>query len=304
VNKYPSLDDLNVFVHVARRSSFVGAADELGMSAAYVSKRIRLLEQGIGVVLLHRSTRQVSITEDGERVYEWARGMLDSVQQMGDQVAALHGEPSGLLRVVSSQGFGRRFVAPALSKLAARYPKLDIRLDIQDRLVDLIEEGVDLDIRVGNEIAPHLRARHLASNWRVLCASPGYLNLHGTPLNLGELANHDCLVIKERDRPFGIWHLNGPQGAETVKVTGSLSTNHGEIARQWCLDGRGVLLRSLWDVRTDLAEGRLVQVLPDYRQDADIWAVHTSPLMSSAKVRVTVEFLRDYLALHPSPVNH
>ena len=304
MNKYPSLDDLNVFVNVARRSSFVGAADELGMSAAYVSKRIRLLEQGIGVVLLHRSTRQVSITEDGERVYEWARGMLDSVQQMGDQVAALHGEPSGLLRVVSSQGFGRRFVAPALSELAARYPKLDIRLDIQDRLVDLIEEGVDLDIRVGNEIAPHLRARHLASNWRVLCASPGYLNLHGTPLNLGELANHDCLVIKERDRPFGIWHLNGPQGAETVKVTGSLSTNHGEIARQWCLDGRGVLLRSLWDVRTDLAEGRLVQVLPDYRQDADIWAVHTSPLMSSAKVRVAVEFLRDYLALHPSPVNH
>ncbi|EKG38599.1 LysR substrate-binding domain-containing protein [Pseudomonas syringae] len=304
MNKYPSLDDLNVFVHVARRSSFVGAADELGMSAAYVSKRIRLLEQGMGVVLLHRSTRQVSITEDGERVYEWARGMLDSVQQLGEEVAALHGEPSGLLRVVSSQGFGRRFVAPALSELAARYPKLDIRLDIQDRLVDLIEEGVDLDIRVGNEIAPHLRARHLASNWRVLCASPGYLNLHGTPLNLGEMANHDCLVIKERDRPFGIWHLNGPQGAETVKVTGSLSTNHGEIARQWCLDGRGVLLRSLWDVRTDLAEGRLVQVLPDYRQDADIWAVHTSPLMSSAKVRVTVEFLHDYLALHPSPVNH
>ncbi|PBQ20350.1 LysR family transcriptional regulator [Pseudomonas congelans] len=304
MNKYPSLDDLNVFVHVARRSSFVGAADELGMSAAYVSKRIRLLEQGMGVVLLHRSTRQVSITEDGERVYEWARGMLDSVQQMGDEVAALHGEPSGLLRVVSSQGFGRRFVAPALSELAARYPKLDIRLDIQDRLVDLVEEGVDLDIRVGNEIAPQLRARHLASNWRVLCASPVYLNLHGTPLNLGELANHDCLVIKERDRPFGIWHLNGPQGAETVKVTGSLSTNHGEIARQWCLDGRGVLLRSLWDVRTDLAEGRLVHVLPDYLQDADIWAVHTSPLMSSAKVRVTVEFLRDYLALHPSPVNH
>ncbi|RMS44545.1 Transcriptional regulator, LysR family [Pseudomonas amygdali pv. photiniae] len=137
----------------------------------------------------------------------------------------------------------------------------------------------------------------------MLCASPAYLKDHGVPLSIGELANHDCLVIKERDRPFGIWHLNGPQGAETVKVTGSLSTNHGEIARQWCLDGRGVLLRSLWDVRTDLAEGRLVQMLPEYRQDADIWAVHTSPLMSSAKVRVTVEFLRDYLVLHPSPAN-
>lgn len=221
---------------------------------------------------------------------------------MGDEVAALHGEPSGLLRVVSSQGLGRRFVAPALSELAARYPKLDIRLDIQDRLVDLIEEGVDLDIRVGNDIAPHLRARHLASNWRVLCASPAYVQQHGVPLSLAELANHDCLVIKERDRPFGIWHLNGLQGAETVKVTGSLSTNHGEIARHWCLDGRGVLLRSLWDVRTDLAEGRLIQVLPEYRQDADIWAVYTSPLMSSAKVRVTVEFLREYFAVHHAPV--
>ncbi len=195
---YPNLDDLNVFIHVARRSSFVGAANELGMSAAYVSKRVKLLEQNLGVVLLHRSTRQVSITEDGERIYEWAKGILESVQQMGD--------------VVSSQGFGRRFVAPALSELAARYPKLDIRLDIQDRLVDLIEEGVDLDIRVGNQIAPHLRARHLARNWRVLCASPAYRQ--GTPVNPGELANHDCLVIKERDRPFGIWHLHGPQGRE------------------------------------------------------------------------------------------
>nr|WP_245399186.1 LysR substrate-binding domain-containing protein [Pseudomonas syringae] len=292
---------MNVFIHVARRSSFVGAANELGMSAAYVSKRVKLLERNMGVLLLHRSTRQVSITEDGERVYEWAKGILESVQQMSDEVAALHGEPSGLLRVISSQGFGRRFVAPALSELAARYPKLDIRLDIQDRLVDLIEEGVDLDIRVGNEIAPHLRARHLARNWRVLCASPAYLQQYGTPLSLGELANHDCLVIKERDRPFGIWHLSGPQGAETVKVTGSLSTNHGEIARQWCLDGRGVLLRSLWDVRTDLAEGRLIQLLPEYRQEADIWAVHTSPLMSSAKIRVTVEFLRDYFAVHHVP---
>lgn len=298
MNNLPSLDDLNVFVHVARRSSFVAAANELGMSAAYISKRIKLLEQGMGVQLLHRSTRQVSITEDGERVYDWARNILESVQQMGDEVAALHGEPSGVLRVVSSQGFGRRFVAPALSALAVRYPQLDIRLDIQDRLVDLLDECVDLDIRVGNQIAPHLRARHLASNWRVLCASPDYLQRRGTPVHLSELASHDCLLIKERDRPFGIWHLHGPHGEETVKVTGSLSTNHGEIARQWCLDGRGVLLRSRWDVQADLTAGRLVQVLADYRQDADIWAVYTSPLMNSAKVRVTVEFMREYLAGH------
>lgn len=296
MNNLPALDDLNVFIHVARRASFAAAASELGMSAAYVSKRIKLLEQGMGVQLLHRSTRQVSITEEGERVFEWARNILEAVQQMGDEVAARHGEPSGVLRVISSQGFGRRLVAPALSELAARYPQLDIRLDIQDRLVDLIDEGVDLDIRVGDQIAPHLRARHLARNWRVLCASPAYLQRKGVPDSLAELVSHDCLLIKERDRPFGVWHLQGPQGTQTVKVTGSLSTNHGEIARQWCLDGRGILLRSMWDVQGDLAAGRLLQVLPDYRQDADIWAVYTSPLINSAKVRVTVEFLREYLA--------
>jgi LysR family transcriptional activator of dmlA len=187
-------------------------------------------------------------------------------------------------------------VAPALSELAERYPQLDIRLDVHDRLVDLIEEGVDLDIRVGNVIAPHLIAKPLAPNRRVLCAAPGYLQRRGTPRQLAELSSHDCLVIKERDHPFGVWQLQGPQGEQSVRVTGGLSTNHGEVAHQWCLDGRGILLRSYWDVHDSLADGRLVPVLEDYHQAADIWAVYTSPLASSAKVRVAVEFLRQYFA--------
>lgn len=294
MNNFPSLEDLNVFVHVARRSSFASAATELGMSAAYISKRIRILEQIMAVQLLHRSTRRVSVTEDGERIYEWAQKILDSVHQMGNEVATLHGEPSGLLRVVSSQGLGRKIVAPALRQLSFKYPKLDIRLDISDRLVDLVGEGFDLDVRVGNEISPLLIAKPLAKNRRVLCASPSYLAKNGTPTNLAELANHDCLIIKERDHPFGVWHLNGPSGIEHVKVTGSLSTNHGEIARQWCLEDGGILLRSMWDVDSDLESGQLVHVLEQYHQAADIWAVHASPLINSAKIRVAVEFLRDY----------
>ncbi|MGH8487109.1 MAG: LysR substrate-binding domain-containing protein, partial [Pseudomonas sp.] len=175
-------------------------------------------------------------------------------------------------------------------------PRLDIRLDVHDRLVALVEEGVDLDIRVGNVIAPNLIAKPLARNRRVLCASPGYLARRGTPKVLAELSSHDCLVIKERDHPFGIWQLEGPNGEESVRVTGSLSSNHGEVAHQWCLDGRGILLRSWWDVHDSLADGRLVQVLGDYHQPADIWAVYTSPLASSAKVRVAVEFFRQYFA--------
>lgn len=296
MNNLPNLEDLAVFVQVAKRASFAAAASELGMSTAFISKRIRLLEQNLGVRLLHRTTRRVSVSEDGERVYHWALRILDSVQRMGDEVSALHREPSGQLRIASSLGLGRRFVAPALSELAARYPQLDIRLDVHDRLVDLVAEGVDLDIRVGNEIAANLIAKPLARNRRVLCAAPAYLERRGTPRSLAELTSHDCLVIKERDHPFGVWHLEGPSGEENVKVTGPLSSNHGEVVHQWCLDGRGILLRSWWDVHDSLADGRLVQVLPEYQQQADIWAVHAAPLASSARVRVAVEFFRQYFA--------
>jgi LysR family transcriptional activator of dmlA len=294
VNNLPSLDDLDIFLQVARRASFAAVAEARGMSAAFVSKRIRLLEADLGVRLLHRTTRRVTVSEEGERVYQWAQQIFEALQRMGDDLDAGQREPAGQLRIASSLGLGRRMVAPALSELAARYPRLDIRLDVHDRLVDLAAEGVDLDIRVGDQIAPNLIAKRLARNWRVLCAAPDYLARRGTPKTLADLASHDCLVIKERDHPFGLWHLEGPAGEESVRVTGALSSNHGEVVHQWCLDGRGIVLRSWWDVHDSLADGRLVQVLEGYRQSADIWAVYTAPLAGSAKVRVAVEFFRQY----------
>ena len=296
MNNLPNLDDLDIFLQVARRASFAAVAEARGMSAAFVSKRIRLLEADLGVRLLHRTTRRVTVSEEGERVYQWAQHIFEALQRMGDDLDAGQREPAGQLRIASSLGLGRRMVAPALSELAARYPRLDIRLDVHDRLVDLVAEGVDLDIRVGDQIAPNLIAKRLARNWRVLCAAPDYLARRGTPKTLAELASHDCLVIKERDHPFGLWHLEGPAGDESVRVTGALSSNHGEVVHQWCLDGRGIVLRSWWDVHDSLADGRLVQVLEGYRQSADIWAVYTAPLAGSAKVRVAVEFFREYFA--------
>ncbi|MGJ7552093.1 LysR substrate-binding domain-containing protein [Pseudomonas alloputida] len=296
MNNLPNLDDLDIFLQVARRASFAAVAEARGMSAAFVSKRIRLLEADLGVRLLHRTTRRVTVSEEGERVYQWAQQIFEALQRMGDDLDAGQREPAGQLRIASSLGLGRRMVAPALSELAARYPRLDIRLDVHDRLVDLVAEGVDLDIRVGDQIAPNLIAKRLARNWRVLCAAPDYLARRGTPKNLVDLASQDCLVIKERDHPFGLWHLEGPAGEETVRVTGALSSNHGEVVHQWCLDGRGIVLRSWWDVHDSLADGRLVQVLEGYRQSADIWAVYTAPLAGSAKVRVAVEFFREYFA--------
>ncbi len=298
MNNLPLLNDLRVFMLVARRAGFAAAAEELGVSPAFVSKRVSLLEQTLNVMLLHRTTRRVTITEEGERIYEWAQRILQDVDEMMDELSDVRQVPQGTLRIISSFGFGRRVVAPALSALALQYPQLELRFDVQDRLVDLVNEGVDLDIRVGDDIAPNLIARQLAANHRVLCASPQFLARHASPKQLSDLAALPCLVIKERDHPFGVWQLHSKEGQHAIKVTGPLSSNHGEIVHQWCLDGQGIALRSWWDVWENIASGHLVQVLPDYWQPANVWAVYVSRLATSAKIRTTVEFLRHYFQQH------
>ncbi|QWZ05435.1 LysR substrate-binding domain-containing protein [Klebsiella pneumoniae] len=298
MNNLPLLNDLRVFMLVARRAGFAAAAEELGVSPAFVSKRVSLLEQTLNVMLLHRTTRRVTITEEGERIYEWAQRILQDVDEMMDELSDVRQVPQGTLRIISSFGFGRRVVAPALSALALQYPQLELRFDVRDRLVDLVNEGVDLDIRVGDDIAPNLIARQLAANHRVLCASPQFLARHAPPKQLSDLVALPCPVIKERDHPFGVWQLHSKEGQHAIKVTGPLSSNHGEIVHQWCLDGQGIALRSWWDVRENIASGHLVQVLPDYWQPANVWAVYVSRLATSAKIRTTVEFLRHYFQLH------
>lgn len=279
---------------MARKSNFAGAAMELGVSPAYVTKRIRLLEQQLDVRLFHRSTRRVVISEDGERVYEWAQKILDDIDHLYDEVAATRETPRGRLRICSSFGFGRKVVAPAIAELVSRFPELQVRFEVFDHLIDIAREGFDLDIRVGDEIAPDMVARRLASNHRVLCAAPAYLKRRGTPRSVQDLAGHDCLVIKERDLQFGVWALHNGRQEETVKVTGPLSSNNGEIVLRWALDGKGVALRSVWDAAPYIERGELVHLLPAYRQESNVWAVYPQRLTSSAKVRVCVEFFEQY----------
>jgi LysR family transcriptional activator of dmlA len=296
VNNQLENDDLRVFVTVVRKAGFAAAAAEIGMSPAYVSKRIAVLEHALGVRLFQRTTRRVLITEDGERVYARALTILENLDELIDDVAERRREPRGRLRICSSFGFGRNAVAPAIARLADAYPGLEVRFEVFDRLVDPVAEGFDLDVRVGDEIAHHLVARRLMDNHRILCAAPAYLARRGTPRSLQELASHNCLPIKERDHPFGVWRLRGKNGDETVKVSGSLSTNHGEIALRWAVEGAGIVLRSRWDAQAWLDAGTLVQVLPEYTQQANVWAVYPQRLAGSGKLRVCVEFLQRHLA--------
>ncbi|MBK0057356.1 LysR family transcriptional regulator [Pseudomonas sp. S44] len=287
----PLPEDLRVFLTVIRKSGFAAAADELGLSPAYVSKRIRLLEVALGTRLLHRNARSIALTDAGERAQRWAIRILGDMDDFVGEMKQVRQEPRGVLHLCSSFGFGRNHVAPAVAQLSAAYPALEIRLDVFDRVVDIVAEGFDLEIRIGDDLPAQHIGRKLASNQRVLCATPEYLAQRGTPLNLKDLDNHDCLVLKERNNPFGVWQLQHAGREETVRVSGPLSSNNGEIVLQWARGGGGILLRSYWDVRPLLESGRLVQVLHDYTQSANVWAVYPTRLADSAKLRVCVEFL-------------
>lgn len=296
MNKSPSNDDLRVFVQVAEKASFAAAAVDLGVSVAYISKRIRSLETVLNTRLLHRTTRHVSVTEQGEKVLRRAKQILDDIDQLYEEVAQTRQTPSGVLRISSSFGFGRQRVAPALAALTERYPELAVRFEVFDRLIDVTGEGFDLDVRIGEEIASHLIARKLADNQRILCAAPAYLDTRGEPQTLAELAAHECLVIKERDHPFGLWRLESASGEKQIRVQGRLSSNHGEIALQWVLQGKGILLRSAWEVAPLIEAGKLRHILPEYWQTANVWAVYPQRLADSAKVRACVEHLQYWFA--------
>ncbi|MBN2437942.1 MAG: LysR family transcriptional regulator [Deltaproteobacteria bacterium] len=303
MNNLPPIDDLKLFCAVARNLSFVATANEWGCSPAFVTKRISLLESALRVRLLHRTTRRVSVTEDGHTVFRWAQRILEDFDEMSRAVSSSRTIPRGLLRISTSPGFGRKRVAPALSELVELYPSLRVHIELLDRPVDMLGEGFDIDVRIAGKYEPYFIVKRISANRRVLCAAPAYIESHGTPRELSDLGKHQCLVNRERDLPMGIWRLTGPEGLKTVKVSGPLSTNNGEIVYQWALDGHGIILRSTWDVSAHLKTGRLVRVLPEYYQDAEVCAVYPSRLAESAKVRVCVQFLAKKLKSEHGDVN-
>lgn len=287
---------LRVFCQTARYASFSQAARMMGVSPAYITKHIKALEVELDTLLFHRSTRHVALTEQGEQIYAVALQILQDIEELHDKVAQYKKEPRGLLKVSTSFGFGRQVVAPALADFSSQYPAIQVQIEVLDQLVDLAQERYDLDIRIGDLIDPNHIARHLAHNHRVLCAAPDYLKKYGTPSHLQDLTQHNCLIVRERDHPVGIWALSHQHVTSNVKVSGSLITNNGEIALSWALAGRGIVLRSMWDTAKYLEAGTLVMILPEYQQIASIWAVYPQRLENSAKVKACVEYLEDYFS--------
>jgi len=296
VDSYPSLQDLRLYCFVARHASFAAGAREAGVSQTLMSKRIAQLEQSLGVTLLRRTTRKVNITDEGEKVLAWAQRILDDVEDMREEVARGAGDPQGPVRICSSARLGREVVAPALSRLKRRYPAMDVWLELLDRRVDLIGESFHLDVRAGDVAEPNLIGHLIAHNDRILCAAPSYLERHGTPATLSELSSRQCVLLRERQDPFGTWRLTGPSGTESVKASGTLASNDIDVVLRWACDGHGIVMSSQWLLAPSLASGRLVPFLPQWRQSANIYAVSTARSAQSAKVRLCVEALREQMA--------
>ena len=287
-----SLTELEVFVRVVQAGSFSAAARGLGLTPSAVSKQIARLEDRLGARLLNRTTRRLSVTEVGSAFYERGTRILADMTEAEQAVLDLHGAPRGTLRVSLPLAFGRLHVVPLIPAFLARYPEVRVDLGFNDRFVDLIEEGIDVAVRVGELADSSLIVRRLAANRRVVCAAPDYLARHGAPRTPAELSRHNCLTYSYRQMRND-WRFEGPAGQwQTVRVSGNLESNEVEALRTALLASVGLALIPLWLAGPDLESGRVVEVLGDYHvPDSAIHAVYPPGRHLSPKVRAFVDLL-------------
>jgi DNA-binding transcriptional LysR family regulator len=290
-------DDLVFFSAIARAPSLAAAARQLDVTPSSVTQRLQALERRLGVQLLHRSGRQLSLTDEGALLLDHGATVVGELAQLTDRVQARRGIVAGRLRVIAPLGFGRAHVAPLLHRFAARHPGLSLDVTLSDRLGRVPVTGWDVAVHIGTLADSSLRAHRLAPNARVLCAAPSLLVTHGVPDVPDDLLRFPCLVLRENDEDTTLWRFTTPRGPATVRIEPHYSSNDGEVIREWALAGAGVLLRSEWSVAADLAAGRLVRLLEDCTlPPADIMALVPTRTGRSARTSACVAFLREEFA--------
>ncbi|MES2972481.1 MAG: LysR family transcriptional regulator [Pseudomonadota bacterium] len=291
-SKTSAPSEMAFFSTLARCGSFSGAARELDVSTAAISKRLAQMEARLGTQLLNRTTRRVSLTAEGELYLTHARQILTQIDDLEQLLTSATAEPKGLLRVNATLGFGRSHIAPLISRFAKSHAQVQVQLQLSVNPPALTEDAFDVCVRFGEPPEARIIARKLAPNRRLLCATPAYLAKHGTPKAPADLARHTCICIRQGDDAYGVWRLSSGRQSEAVKVRGALSTSDGEIAVNWALEGHGILMRAEWDIARYLRSGRLVRVLENWQTPpADIYAVYPQRHQTSARVGAFVQFL-------------
>ena len=286
-----NLTGMAVFARVVDARSFTAAAAALGLSKSAVSKQVARLEDRLGARLLNRTTRRLSLTEVGAAFYERCARILAEVEDAELAVGRLQDAPRGTLRINAPMSFGQLHLAPAVADFLNGHPGLAIDLTLNDRIVDLVEEGYDVAIRISRLADSSLIARRLVPSRRVVCGSPAYFERHGVPRHPADLRRHNCLLYSYLPTAEE-WQFIGPDGPAAVRVSGTLRANNGDALEAAMLAGLGVALQPTFIAGRDLQAGRLVAVMPDYVDDsASVYAVYPHSRHLSAKVRAFIDFL-------------
>ena len=287
------LSAMEVFTNVVEFEGFSAAASHLGISRASVSKQVIQLEESLGARLLNRTTRRVSVTEVGEAYYERCKRVLAEVEEADLLVEQLHSEPRGTLKVSAPMSFGVAHLGPAVSDFLSEYRELSISLTLNDRFTDLIEEGFDIAIRIAQSADSSLIARRLSGVRCVMTATPEYLERKGVPTKPQDLSGHQCLSYSYLASGLE-WSIFGPNGATSVKVSGPLKTNNGEVLLQAARQNLGVAFLPNFLVREDIQAGVLVPVLEQYRlPELSIYAVSPPNRFPARKVQAFIAFLAE-----------
>ena len=290
--------DLGFFSTLVYSGSLGAAARELGVTTPAVSKRLAQMEERLGLTLINRTTRRMSLTPEGEVYLEHARRILGDIDDLEHLLWGSRAEPKGLLRVNATLGFGRSRIAPLVSAFVRKHPQIDLQLQLSVSPPPLSDDAYDVCFRFGHPPDSRAIARFIAPNRRIVVAAPTYLKKFGEPRTPADLVKHNCLGIRQGDEAYGLWRFanlrakSKAEASESVKISGNLTTNDGEIAVNWALDGHGILLRAEWDVARYLRSGRLVQLLQNFSTpDADIYAVYAQRHKSSARVKALIDFV-------------
>ena len=290
----PGIDDLRFFAGIAAASTLTEAGHRWGVSVSAVSKRLSRLERRLGAQLVNRSTRGLTLTPEGQRYRDAATSVLRQIEDVEDEIGRQQRGLRGRVAVQSSIGLGRAHIAPLLGELQSEHPDLRIDLELSHLPVHVAGSAFDFSVRVGRLPDSRLHCRMLHRNRRVVCAAPDYVRRRGEPRTLDDLVRHDCIVIRENDADYALWRFGTEDDRVNLRVDGALTTNDGDVATDWCRAGRGLVMRSLWQVAPLLDDGSLVQALPDMPTPrADVFAVFPEAGQLHRRVSGTID--------HPRP---
>lgn len=294
---------LAAFVAVVEAEGFAPAARQMGLATSSVTRQVNSLEETLGTLLVNRSTRSITLTDAGARYYEDARRILGEIEEADRGVREGDGPPSGVLRVSLPIAFARRHVAPSVPSFLERFPEIELDLLTTDSVVNLVEDRIDIAIRLSALDASSLIARKLAPHRRIVCASPAYLERHGVPETPQALEDHRCLIF-DYERGEANWHLCKDGRDDTVRVRGPLKASGSEVLVEAALGGAGIVLMPTWLVGADIAAGRLVALLTDHEPNPSptpgaISAVYLPNRRGSKKVRAFVDHLIEVFGTPP-----